>query len=227
MGQISVLDFGFILVFLWLLYVVIHSARKSLRRMRTTQLNGPPNESFLFGMTKVIRRADDYGAIFEKWAGEYGAVYRIQSMFNSSRVVLCDPKAIAHFYSKETFVYVNSKSSKLFIANLVRCLSSSYQMSSLAHCYTRSVWTWIAMVGRGESQKVAIRDTVIGDCKRLICLCRQRKALSPAFSNGAIRRLTSVFFDSSYKVSYQSALQEPHSYRHCLDEGGMGRHVRD
>jgi len=29
---------------------------------------------------------------------------------------------------------------------------------------------------------------------------RQRKALSPAFSNAAIRRLTSVFYDSAYKV---------------------------
>lgn len=29
---------------------------------------------------------------------------------------------------------------------------------------------------------------------------RQRKALSPAFSNAAVRKLTSVFYDSSYKV---------------------------
>lgn len=28
----------------------------------------------------------------------------------------------------------------------------------------------------------------------------QRKALSPAFSNAAIRRLTSVFYDAAYKV---------------------------
>ena len=31
---------------------------------------------------------------------------------------------------------------------------------------------------------------------------RQRKALTPAFSNAAIRRLTSVFFDSAYKVPF-------------------------
>ncbi len=29
---------------------------------------------------------------------------------------------------------------------------------------------------------------------------RQRKALTPAFSNAAIRKLTNVFFDSAYKV---------------------------
>lgn len=29
---------------------------------------------------------------------------------------------------------------------------------------------------------------------------RQRKALSPAFSNSAIRKITSVFYDSAYKV---------------------------
>ncbi|KAJ7289122.1 cytochrome P450, partial [Mycena rebaudengoi] len=38
---------------------------------------------------------------------------------------------------------------------------------------------------------------------------RQRKALAPAFSNAAIRRLTSVFFDSAYKLkSHWDALIE-------------------
>jgi hypothetical protein len=30
---------------------------------------------------------------------------------------------------------------------------------------------------------------------------RQRKALSPAFSNAAIRKLTPIFYDAAYKVS--------------------------
>jgi hypothetical protein len=34
---------------------------------------------------------------------------------------------------------------------------------------------------------------------------RQRKALTPAFTNAAIRNLTSVFYDSAYKVCYRAA----------------------
>ena len=40
-------------------------------------------------------------------------------------------------------------------------------------------------------------------CEVLVWSCdRQRKAISPAFSNVAIRRLTSIFYDSVYKVGY-------------------------
>ncbi|KAJ8517386.1 hypothetical protein ONZ45_g5419 [Pleurotus djamor] len=76
------------------------------------------------------------------------------------RIQLCDPKAIAHFYSKETWTYVLSAFAKIFIGTF----------------FGRGL-----LMAEGESHR------------------RQRKALTPAFSNAAIRRLTSVFFDSSYK----------------------------
>ena len=44
-------------------------------------------------------------------------------------------------------------------------------------------------------------------CEVLVWSCdRQRKAISPAFSNVAIRRLTSIFYDSVYKVGYTCLL---------------------
>jgi hypothetical protein len=49
------------------------------------------------------------------------------------------------------------------------------------------------------------------ECFWVLTSYRQRKALSPAFSNNAIRRLTSVFFDSSYKVRV-----DPFFYNYCL-----------
>ncbi|KAG2095662.1 cytochrome P450, partial [Suillus discolor] len=39
---------------------------------------------------------------------EYGVVYMIPSMLRQSRVVLCDPRAIAHFYARETRTYVQT-----------------------------------------------------------------------------------------------------------------------
>jgi len=43
---------------------------------------------------------------------------------------------------------------------------------------------------------------ILSSCWRLTryLRIRQRKALTPAFSNAAIRKLTSVFYDSAYKV---------------------------
>ena len=38
---------------------------------------------------------------------------------------------------------------------------------------------------------------------------RQRKAISPAFSNAAIKRLTHVFYDSAYKVQFLPNGQDP------------------
>jgi hypothetical protein len=54
-----------------------------------------------------------------------------------------------------------------------------------------------------------LREKTTGGTVQFLSLCkrfmyylwiRQRKALTPAFSNAAIRKLTSVFYDSAYKV---------------------------
>jgi cytochrome P450 len=99
--------------------------------------------------------------MYEHWAQEYGAVYMIPSVLGQTKIVLSDPRAIAHFYARESWTYVQSPLSLVLIENMVG----------------RGVlWS------QGESHR------------------RQRKALTPAFSNAAIRKLTSVFYDSAYKV---------------------------
>lgn len=99
--------------------------------------------------------------MYERWAEKYGPAYVVPGGFGSKRVVICDPRANAHFYARETFGYVQTKLSRVFIENL----------------FGRGL-LW----AEGESHK------------------RQRKALTPAFSNAAVRKLTSVFFDSAYKM---------------------------
>ncbi|KAH7907168.1 cytochrome P450 [Hygrophoropsis aurantiaca] len=142
----------------WALLKLIRTTR---RRLRSTKLRGPPNQSFVFGLGKVLQRAEDPGAVYEQWAREYGPVYKVPSALGKTRVVLCDPKAIAHFFARETYTYVLTPLSQ----NLTELIA-----------------------GRGLSWSQ-------GDSHK-----RQRKLLTPAFSNAAIRGLTTVFYDSAYKA---------------------------
>ncbi|KAF8871926.1 cytochrome P450 [Infundibulicybe gibba] len=144
----------------FLLYKAIANWR-SRSKIAGTELRGPPNPSFWFGLYRSLHESKDSGQLFEQWAKEYGPAFRIPGGFGTSRIIICDPKASIHFYSKETFGYVQTKLSRAYIKNVVgRGL----------------LWA------EGESHR------------------RQRKALSPAFSNAAIRRLTHVFYDSTYKL---------------------------
>ncbi|KAG2144262.1 cytochrome P450 [Suillus clintonianus] len=135
---------------------------KALRwRLKTTQLRGPPRTSFVYGVSHDLRSSRDNGAMYEHWAEEYGAVYMIPSVLGQTRIVLCDPRAIAHFYARETWTYVQTS---LTLATLEASIGRGL------------LWS------EGENHR------------------RQRKALTPAFSNTAIRKLTPVFYDSAYKA---------------------------
>ncbi|PIL36501.1 cytochrome P450 [Ganoderma sinense ZZ0214-1] len=139
-----------------------HSALRARRKAaRETPLGCPPRQSWLFGVRKLFANNPDAGSLYEAWIDQYGSVYRVPAPLGRTQVVLTDPKAIAHFYSVETWTYVQTKLARVAIEGLLgRGL----------------LWA------EGESHK------------------RQRKAISPAFSNIAIRRLTSVFYDSVYKL---------------------------
>lgn len=101
----------------WLLFVVL---KKLFTRNKTTLLNGPDNPSILFGLHRSINfESEDSGALYEEWALKYGPAFRVPGGFGSSRILICDPRANAHFYSKETFGYVQTKLSRVFIENLV------------------------------------------------------------------------------------------------------------
>ncbi|KAF5367940.1 hypothetical protein D9758_004326 [Tetrapyrgos nigripes] len=142
MSSVTPVDVLFIALAVWLLSKLISRVR---RERRLTPLKGPPRKSLIFGVLKYLNQAPDSGAVYEEWVTKYGSVYQIPTVLGSKRVVLTDPKAVAHFYAKET------------VTNGI-------------------------LVAEGSSHK------------------RQRKALTPAFSNIAIRRLTSVFYDSAYKL---------------------------
>ncbi|KAJ7600586.1 cytochrome P450, partial [Mycena floridula] len=89
------------------------------------------------------------------WA-EYGPVFAVPWTLGTTRIIVTDPKAVAHFYARETYVYVQNSLSRVAIANLF---------------------------GKG-------------------ILWAEGDALTPAFSVGTIRKLTTVFYDASYKLEH-------------------------
>ncbi|KAJ7705385.1 cytochrome P450 [Mycena rosella] len=88
-------------------------------RRRSTQLKGPSDGNFLFGMMPLLLDAPDSGALYEEWANVYGSVFAVPSILGSKNVVFTDPKAIIHYYNKDTYGYVGAPPSKRHFDRLV------------------------------------------------------------------------------------------------------------
>ncbi|KIM89255.1 hypothetical protein PILCRDRAFT_813191 [Piloderma croceum F 1598] len=158
--QVTSLDVVLLLSGLWLLSKCLRLLR---RRAKSTYLKGPASKSFVFGVSRWLseRKDADASLVLEEWAEQYGAVFRMPIPMGRTQVVLFDPKAIQHVYSKREAGYIQPPATTIFIADMI---------GNGILC------------AEGESHK------------------RQRKALTPAFSNAAIRKLAPVFLDSAYKV---------------------------
>ncbi|KAG6876823.1 hypothetical protein C0993_000171 [Termitomyces sp. T159_Od127] len=144
------------------------------RKRRTTRLKGPQSKSYIFGLSRELFELPDIGIVYEEFEKKYGPIFAVPATMGSNAVVLCDPKAIAHFFSKDTFTYQEP----------------AFLRSTFALFGPNLLWA------EGEMHR------------------RQRRALSFAFSNAAIRRLTPVFYDSVYTLkeiwdsSFQSSSKD-------------------
>ena len=108
------LDFLALSTCLWIVYRALKITRS---RSRATKLTGPPSKSWLFGVSKEVFDGDN-GAIYEAWAQKYGSVYGVAGPLGERRVILTDPKAIAHIYAKP-YVYVKDQFNKFLFEDLV------------------------------------------------------------------------------------------------------------
>ncbi|EIW84053.1 cytochrome P450 [Coniophora puteana RWD-64-598 SS2] len=153
-SNLRALDVAAISLGVWLL---LKAARVARRRVVATKLHGPPRTNLLLGEGYKINESNDPGSLYEAWEKEYGSVYSLPSTIGMSKIVLCDSKAVQHFYKFET---------------------SRYE--------------------RPEVGKFLVGKSVVTEVKEPHN--RQRKAMTPAFSNAAIRNVTSTFYDSAYKV---------------------------
>jgi len=112
----TVLDAAAVIVVIWALHAAVLAAR---RKFKTTSLRGPPRTNLIYGASKDLFESSDTGSIFEQWAEEYGPVYQVPTTLGGNKIVLCDPKAIAHYYARETWTYDLLPSSRRFAQRTV------------------------------------------------------------------------------------------------------------
>lgn len=86
---------------------------------RLVTLKGPPNTNTFPGRSAEIVKSVDRSAIYEQWANEYGTVYTIPTALGGTRVIICDPKAMAHIYAKDTHTYVGIPMLKRWVKKFV------------------------------------------------------------------------------------------------------------
>ncbi|KAK2464514.1 hypothetical protein APHAL10511_003493 [Amanita phalloides] len=87
------------------LLVVVPIYRSRRQGLGTSRLQGPRSESFIFGNTKKIFPSANLSLVYRDWERLYGPVYEIPTGIGSSHIVLSDPKAFSHIFSKDTTTY--------------------------------------------------------------------------------------------------------------------------
>jgi hypothetical protein len=87
---------------------------------RSTPLKGPPRLSWLIGSFGFQFTITGRAAAIKEWITEYGPVFQIPWVMGRNQVVLCDPKAVAHFYARDSTVYGGSKANRKLTEILVR-----------------------------------------------------------------------------------------------------------
>ena len=90
---------------LLLLVAAANGVKYARRRAKSTRLRGPARASLLYGCAEVVESTEDPAALFEQWSKDYGLVYKLPSPLGKSKVVVMDPKAIAHIFGKDTYGY--------------------------------------------------------------------------------------------------------------------------
>ena len=99
--------------------LVVFAIYRYNRRQRTTKLRGPPSNDFIFGASKELFNSPDMGGMYKNWEETYGPVYQIPTTLGSTVIVLQDPGAITHMYSKDTLIYHQSRLDKAIFGGLV------------------------------------------------------------------------------------------------------------
>ena len=140
------------------LVYVAHGLVKSYRaRARSTPLGCPPRPSWLFGMSRLIMNNPDASSMYEAWVHQFGTVFKIPGPMGNTRVILTDPKAVAHFYSVDTCTYVQTKLSRVSIENLVRSLLVwTPPCVKFKLCRMDLAWTRAIVGGGRVSQEVRV-----------------------------------------------------------------------
>ncbi|KAF8075772.1 cytochrome P450 [Lyophyllum atratum] len=172
--RLSVSSSLLLIFFIITSFILIRSTRRR-PLTPTTALRGPRSATWAFGLSReILATTNDHCLLFEAWARQYGSVFQVPSLFGGKEVVLCDAKAVAHYYARDTYTYRQTPVNRFVLERFF-----------------------------GKNLLWAEADVHK----------RQRKVLSSALSNAAIRIQTPVFFDSAYtlKAAWDQTLQSASS----------------
>lgn len=110
--QVGAFDMILLLAGIWLASKVVSLIRC---HSRETRLKGPASKSWFFGVGRYLADLQDRPLQYEQWGEEFGVAYRIPAAVRGQKIIILDPKGISHFYSKETFGYVQNTLSRTFV----------------------------------------------------------------------------------------------------------------
>ncbi|KAI6026797.1 cytochrome P450, partial [Pisolithus microcarpus] len=89
------------------------------KKSKTTKLRGPKSNDLFFGVSGEVFRSAGMGGMYEAWAKEYGVAYEIPMICGERRTQICDPRAAAHFFSKNTWSYKASRTEGMALSVLM------------------------------------------------------------------------------------------------------------
>ncbi|KIL67273.1 hypothetical protein M378DRAFT_1024187 [Amanita muscaria Koide BX008] len=82
------------------------------RSSHLATLRGPRSNNIFFG--RIREFLDDPATAVDRWVSEYGYVFKMPSVLGTNRIVISDPKAVAHVYANDSFGYQRLSSGKKF-----------------------------------------------------------------------------------------------------------------
>ncbi|KIL67272.1 hypothetical protein M378DRAFT_73991 [Amanita muscaria Koide BX008] len=84
------------------------------RSSRLSILRGPRSNNLFFGTSLVREVLDDTATVMDRWISEYGYVFKVPTSLGANRIVIADPKAVAHVFANDSFGYLRSITAKTF-----------------------------------------------------------------------------------------------------------------
>ena len=168
-----------------------------VRHRRGTLLRGPPSTSWIFGATKALVGSPQGVLQYECWAEEYGSVYSIPCELGQSCVVLCDPKAVQHFYARETREYVHTYLLGTIVRRIVRDTVLNSTRMTLLPRIQLGCWLFSA---EGEDHKRCVHHQHQFPLLD-IAPDRHKRALAPAFYPAVLEDVLPIFYSYAHKVA--------------------------
>ena len=108
--------YGSTLLATFLVFKIVTTPR---RKFSTTRLLGPPSPSFLYGIARDTMESSDPASIYDEWVKEYGVAFEVPAALGQKTIMLFDPRALQHYYKRETWTYIPLPSERIVLQRSV------------------------------------------------------------------------------------------------------------